>query len=200
MTLLKTSSYAMLSGLVACTPVTLPVSHQYQLDRFETQHHAPLKRSILVSQPEALAGFQTEQIMYQCKPHELSAFAHNAWSSTPSNMLFPLIVQSLEQSHAFFAVTGSADADSTDYRLDTQLITLQQNFIPKPSVLEWQVHVVLTHVEDHRVVASRTFRQRIPCPTDTPYGGVLAANQATQRFTSSLTHFVIHQIQSDPIK
>ena len=117
--------------------------------------------------------------------------------SAPASMLYPLMFQSLESSHAFFAVTTSPEADTTDYRLDTQLIKLQQNFLQKPSILEWKVHALLTHVSDRRVIASKTFNESIRCTTDTPYGGVMAANQAARAFTHKLTKFVISHVQAD---
>jgi len=153
--------------------------------------------SILVSQPDAVAGYQTEQMLYTDKPYQLSVFAHSSWISSPANMLFPLIVQSLQHSHYFFAVAAGPDADKTNYRLDSQVIALQQNFLIKPSRLEMAVQVVLTHIDDNRVVASHTFHQHVNCPMDTPYGGVIAANLAARVFTAELTTFVIERIAQD---
>ncbi|WP_028388922.1 ABC-type transport auxiliary lipoprotein family protein [Legionella fairfieldensis] len=179
--------------LSACSPIKTPVSNQYKLTAFSSElSSTPLKkRSILVTTPEAVAGYQTEQMVYIKKPFELNAFANNAWINPPADMLFPLIVQSLQRSGRFYAVASSPHAESTDYRIDAQLIELQQNFLNKPSVVDLIVKVVLTHVSDNRVIASRIISQHIRCPFDTPYGGVIAANQATKRFTAELTHFVI---------
>ncbi len=187
------------AGITACSPVTLPVTNHYQLDSFDStaRQTTTWHRSLLITPPDALAGYQSDQMLYQSKPYELSAFAHNAWMSAPASMLYPLMFQSLEHSHAFFAVTTSPEADTTDYRLDTQLIKLKQNFVQKPSVLEWAVHAVLTHVNDRRVIASQTFHERITCAADTPYGGVIAANQAARVFTHTLTKFVIVNVQAD---
>lgn len=184
--------------LCACSPVKTPVSNQYQINEYGTKKSPHVTRqSILISQPDATAGYQTEQMLYTDKAFEVNAFAHSSWISTPANMLYPLITQSLQQSHYFFAVAAGPDADKTDYRLDTQVLKLQQNFISKPSTLELVVQSVLTHVEDNRVIASRMFVERVKCPTDTPYGGVIAANKAAYAFTSALTHFVIAQIQRE---
>lgn len=188
---------ASLLGLIACSPVKTAVSNQYKLEAFSSRvlskHKTPI--SLLVSQPESMAGNQTEQMRYIQKPFELESFVHNAWISSPANMLYPLMVQSLQKTGYFYAVASGPYVDKADYRLDTQIIALQQSFLCKPSVEELVVKAMLTHIEDNRIVASRIISQRIPCPADTPYGGVLAANKATLAFTAELSEFVISNIK-----
>lgn len=187
---------SMLCFLSACTPVKSTIENQYKMTAFSAKPitKTPHTASILVSQSDAIAGYQTEQMLYTDTLFQLNAFAHSSWISPPASMLTPLIVQSLQHSHYFHAVAAGPNADKTDYRLDTQLITLQQNFLTKPSTLEFSVQAVLTRVNDNRVIASRTFMERVPCPTDTPYGGVIAANRATKIFTAKLTKYVIQQV------
>lgn len=176
-----------------------PVVNQYKLESFSSTslHRQYSGVSLLISQPEAVGGYQSEQIFYTKKPYELEAFAHNVWISTPANMLFPLMMQSLQNSGYFYAVTTTPYADKADYRLDTQLIELQQNFLVKPSQIQLIVKVVLTHMNDNRVIASQIISQRVTCPQDTPYGGVVAANQAVKGFTANLSNFVITRITQD---
>ena len=132
---------------------------------------------------------------YIQKPFELESFVHNAWVSSPASMIYPLMVQSLQRTGYFYAVASGPYVDKADYRLDTQIISLQQSFLKKPSVEELVVKAMLTHVDDNRIVASRIFRQQVNCPIDTPYGGVLAANKATQAFTAELSAFVINNVK-----
>ncbi|KTD68918.1 transport protein [Legionella steelei] len=183
--------------LSACSPVKVSVKNQYQLSAYSTKQLAknPLPVTLLVTAPEAAAGYQTEQMLYIKKPFELEAFAKNAWVNPPADMLYPLILQSLQRANLFKAVTSNAYTLGVDYRVDTQLLSLEQNFLKKPSVLELSVKMVLTHVSDNRVLASRIVNLQIPCPSDTPYGGVIAANKATQLFTASLARFVVSHIQ-----
>lgn len=183
--------------LSACSPVKVSVKNQYQLSAYSTKQLAknPLPVTLLVTAPEAAAGYQTEQMLYIKKPFELEAFAKNAWVNPPADMLYPLILQSLQRANLFKAVTSNAYTLGVDYRVDTQLLSLEQNFLKKPSVLELSVKMVLTHVSDNKVLASRIINLQIPCPSDTPYGGVIAANKATQLFTASLARFVVSHIQ-----
>lgn len=185
--------------LTACTAVKPTVTNQYKLAAFSNNHYGNQhsRASVLVTLPEAIAEYQTEQMFYMIKPFEINAFAHNAWVEPPAEMLFPLILQSLQHTGYFYAVASSPTSEKTDYRVDTQLLELEQNFLQKPSTLHFIVKVVLTHVSDGRVIASRDVNLQIPCPSETPYGGVLAANKATMIFTAQLTAFVVDNIKKD---
>ncbi|OGV50374.1 MAG: hypothetical protein A3F46_05185 [Legionellales bacterium RIFCSPHIGHO2_12_FULL_42_9] len=179
-----------------CSAIKPPVTNQYTLNGFSHQSFNKPSRalSILVNKPETVAGYETEQMLYINKPYEVGVFAHNAWIDPPADMLFSLIVQSLQSSGYFFAVASTPSSESADYRLDTQLIELQQNFLDKPSVLEFAAKIVLTKVSNNNIIASLLIKKRIPCPKNTPYGGVIAANQATRQFTAELTRFVIRTV------
>ncbi|STY29793.1 ABC transporter auxiliary component [Legionella wadsworthii] len=182
--------------LSACSPVKISVKNQYQLSAYSTKKVSkiPMPITLLVTAPDAAAGYQTDQMLYIKKPFELEPFVKNAWVNSPADMLYPLIIQSLQSTNLFKAVTSNAYTLGANYRLDTQLLALQQNFLKKPSVLEFSVKVVLTHVSDNKVLGSKIFNLKIPCPSDTPYGGVIAANKATQIFTGDLAIFVVSHI------
>jgi cholesterol transport system auxiliary component len=187
------------SLLVACSPVKTVVTNQYKLDTFsdKTLTNKLTRQSILITQPEAMAGYQTNEMMYVNKLFELNSFTHSAWVSPPADMIYPLIVQSVQRSGYFYAVASSPNTEETDYRLDTQLIKLQQNFLTKPSTVDFVVKAVLSNSKDNRVVASRIINQHIRCPLENPYGGVLAANIATRQFTAELSSFIVNHVKRD---
>ncbi len=185
--------------LVACSPIKTEVTNQYSLTKYGTDKLVKnkSKTSILISQPEAMAGFTTEDMRYIEKPFEVSTFVHNSWVSSPGNMLYPLLMQSLQKTGYFFAVASGPYLDKADYRLDSQIITLQQNFLTKPSTMEFRIKIMLTHVSDNRVIVSRIFNENISCPIDTPYGGVIAANKASEKFTQELAKFIVKEVRND---
>ncbi|AOW51441.1 TPA: hypothetical protein JBB06_09555 [Legionella pneumophila subsp. pneumophila] len=185
--------------LMSCSPVKVPVTNEYQLTAYSTKQltRKPRPITIQVTVPEAVAGYQTEEMLYMKKPFKLEPFVKNAWTSPPADMLFPLLVQSLQSSGYFYAVTSSPYSEEADYRLDTQVLKLEQNFIKKPSILEFSAKIVLTHISDNQIIGSRIVSLQIPCSQDTPYGGVIAANQATFRFTATATDFVVSHIKRD---
>ena len=189
-------SLLVLSG---CSPVKTPITHQYTLDApyGNKTKHAQLPYTLLISKPEAMAGYQTEQMLYVKTPFTLEPFAKNAWVNPPAAMLYPVLVKHFQNSHVFRAITSTPFADKTDYRLDTQLITLNQNFLSKQSTLNFAAKIALTRVSDNRVLASRLVVKRIPCSKNTPLAGVIAANQASTAFTEDTLAFAIKHIQRD---
>ncbi|MDF1827051.1 MAG: ABC-type transport auxiliary lipoprotein family protein [Legionellaceae bacterium] len=191
-------SFLVVSG---CGPVKTPVTHQYTLDipAHKQAPHQRLNYSLLISKPEAMAGYQTEQMLYVQKPFTLEPFAKNAWASPPAAMLYPILVQHIQGSHVFRAITSSPFADKTDYRLDTQLLTLNQNFLSKQSMLNFTAKIAITRVADNHVLASRLVVKHIPCPSNTPLGGVVAANQASSAFAKDTLEFAVTQVQRDII-
>ena len=180
----------------ACSPVKKQITNQYQLTQFSAKRFAkaPTRATILVSVPLATSGYQTEEMLYIKQPYELSPFAHNAWVAQPASMLFPLIFQSLQYSNYFKAVSSTPYAEETDYRIDTQLIELHQNFLKNPSVLQMTVKVVLSDLKRNRVLGSRIFHQDIRCRQNNPRAGVEATNQAARLLTAKITAFAIQLI------
>lgn len=185
-----------LSLLWGCSAIKSPIIHQYQLSAFNADQirHTPSQATLLITPTEAVNGYQTEQMHYSTQAYTLANFSKNAWFSPPATMLYPLMIQSIQHSGYFLAVSSGAYTSKTQYRLDTQLLKLQQNFTKKPSVLELKVKAVVSRVSDNQILASRTFKQNINCPYDSPYGGVIAANQATERLTKEITQFVIRHV------
>ena len=197
--LITLSLLSLLLLTTSCSPVKTSVTNQYTLTFFhpKTQHKTHMPYALLISKPEAMAGYRTEQMLYVKKPFTLEPFAKNAWSNPPADMLYPLLVQRFQDSHAFRAITSSPYADKADYRLDTQLIKLHQNFLAKKSTLQLTAKITVTRVSDNHVLASRLITENIPCTTNTPYGGVVAANQASRIFVGKTLDFVIRQVQND---
>ena len=183
--------------LSACSSIKLPVTEQYQLTQFshkvyKTPHGS---KTLFVSPPEALRGYDNNKMHYSTQAFEVQDFAHHSWLGAPAQMIHPLVTQSLQQSGYFRAVTSGIYSDKTDYRLDSQLLMLQQNFIQKPSTLFLVMKIVLNDVKNNSVIASKILQYKVPCPSDNPYGGVLAANKAVRLFTEDTVKFVASNIE-----
>lgn len=178
--------------LSACSAIKLPVTQYYQLTQFS--HHRYQQNqgqtTLFVSPPEALRGYDSIKMNYSTEAFEVKSFAHHAWLGAPALMIQPLLTQSLQSSGYFRAVASGIYSDKTDFRLDTQLLMLQQNFMTRPSRLFLVIKLVFNDVRKNQVIASKILQYRLPCPSDTPYGGVLAANEAVKRFTIDAVKFV----------
>lgn len=165
----------------------------YQLTTV-SQQKANLKstsKDMLVSMPQAAAGYEGINMLYKTQDYQLASFTHNIWNAPPNEMLQPLIVKSLQNSGYFRAVVPAPNPATTNLRLDVTLIKLQQNFTQKPSYVEMVVNATLTDDQTFTAVASQSFSATVPADMDNPYGGVVAANGASLQILEALTQWTV---------
>jgi cholesterol transport system auxiliary component len=167
----------------------------YVLDARAVEKPArPLRDVVLaVSVPRARAGYDTAQMAFVRAPYELEYFTKSRWADTPSRMLAPLLVQTLEQAGGFRAVVPAPSAVPADLRLDTELVRLQQNFGVSPSRIELALRAQLVDVRSRRVVATAEFEEVEVASREDAYGGVVAANRALQRLLARVVAFCVEQ-------
>lgn len=146
-------------------------------------------RVLAVLAPRAAAGFDGANMVYLRRPHEVEAFAQNAWVDTPSRMLAPLLVRALQRSGSFRAVLSAPGAAQAELALDTEIIRLQQDFGSVPSQVRFTLRAVLIDSTTRRVLAWREFDRRVAAPSEDPRGGVAAANQAARQVLDELVAF-----------
>lgn len=180
-----------------CSSVKPNIINHYSLTQYSAKkiYQKKSEHTLLVSIPEAVAGFQSEQMKYTIKPFALSSFTKNSWSNPPASMIYPLLIQSLQKSGYFEAVGSGAFVNKGEFRLDTQLIELKQDFTCHPSMLKLKMKAMIVKVSENYLQSARIFEIQVPCPQNTPYGGVIAANKATSILTQKITSYVIHIIQ-----
>lgn len=152
------------------------------------------KTTLLVNPPRAAAGFETRHIVYLREPNRIEYFAYSQWVDTPAQMLAPLIVRAIERSGAFDAVLLAPSAAAGQWRLDTEVIRLQQDFGASPSQVRFTLRAVLLDSATRRVVAVRELDASVPAATDDTAGGVAAANAAVQRVLGELAAFVANAV------
>lgn len=149
-------------------------------------------KTLFVATPIAAPGYQTDHMMYVKRPFELKSFSNHEWVAPPAKMLLPLLVQQLRSTRQFHAVVSSPFTGTTDFRLEVQLIKLQQSFITKPSRIQLQLQAQLIESATHRIIADRDFKIELPAYSDDPAGGAYAANEATARLLTQIGSFVVH--------
>lgn len=149
--------------------------------------------TLVVAVPRAAPGFDSARMVYLRQPQQLEAFAFNEWVDTPARMLAPLLVRSLQASGGFSAVLLAPTAASSAWRLETELIRLQQDFSRQPSQVRLTLRAVLVDTSNRQVIAWREFDETVAATSDDAAGGAAAAHQATQRVLAALTDFFAAQ-------
>jgi len=165
-----------------------------------TSRPAPGIASVLLVQPtRAAAGFDSARILYRREAHRLDAFAYSIWAEPPARMLAPLLVTALEATGSFRAVVVSTGAAAADYRLDTELVQLLQDFRQTPSRVLVTLRVTLVQESTRRVLAVRQFDVALDTASDDPQGGVRAANQAVSLLVRDVAAFCAEAVRHPPL-
>jgi cholesterol transport system auxiliary component len=145
--------------------------------------------TVLVLMPVASNIYNTDSMAYTRRAYEVGYFSQNRWAETPPQMLQPLIVQTLQNTHYFKAIASPPFLGRYDFVLDTQILTLQQDYTQVPAKLQFFVRVQITKVATNRVKATKEFKLEVPMQQYTPYGGVIAANHATKELLIQIAAF-----------
>lgn len=191
-----------MSGLCACSVLNTPSPPPpafYTLDSVPIPTApsvpgtaaAPLP-TLVISPPQAASGFDSQRIVYLREAHRLEYFAHNEWVDPPARMLGPLLVSAAQQTGAFAAVALASGTVAGDLRLSTELLRLQHNFQASPSRVQLRLRAYLTDEKTRKVLVWKEFNEEAVAATDTPQGGVAAANQVVQSVLTQLAQFLVH--------
>ena len=150
--------------------------------------------TLLVSPPQAQAGFDTRRIAYSRTPLTLEYYTRSEWADTPARMLGPVAVRALESSGAFRAVIAGPAPVPVDLRLDLELLRLQQEFTAGGSQVQLELRAKLFDVRAGRVLATRVFSELAPAPSPDALGGARAASTAFGAALEALAAFVVEAL------
>ncbi|MEO7335189.1 MAG: ABC-type transport auxiliary lipoprotein family protein, partial [Caldimonas sp.] len=127
--------------------------------------------TLVVDVPRAAPGYGTRRIVYTRTTSELETFAYSQWVEPPALMLAPLLARAIERTGAFAAVVRAPTSVAGEYRLETELVRLQQDFSVAPSRVRLTLRAVLIETESRRVMASREFDGVMVSTSEDPAGG-----------------------------
>lgn len=161
------------------------------LDLPQQETHAA---TLLVLPPETERIYDTTQMAYLVQPYQVDYFSQHEWGATPSQMLHPLLVRTLEDTHYFSAILTPPYSGRYSYSLRTQILELTQDFTSEPATLRLSLRIQLSDGTANRIVATREISLREPMPQRTPYAGVAAANDATVKALREVAKFVLEKM------
>ncbi len=137
----------------------------------------------------AAALYNTDQMAYTSHLYQVEYFAKNKWSEPPAKMLQPLVLQTLQKTHYFHAVTSATVAVNTDYVLNIELLELRHIFTSCSSYVVVKVNAEMINAKTGRIIASKKISTEVSAHYPTPFSGVIAANQATAAMLAKLAAF-----------
>ena len=149
---------------------------------------------LLVLPPQSSPIYDTAEMAYRVRPHEIAFFAQHEWAETPAQMLQPLLVKTLQATGFFSAVLSPPYAGGYRYALRTQIRELVADFTSEPAAVQLSLRVELSDRTAARV-AVKEIAVREPMQAKTPYAGVVAANEAASKALLELARFVLDKAQ-----
>ncbi|MCA9561978.1 MAG: membrane integrity-associated transporter subunit PqiC [Myxococcales bacterium] len=186
-----------LAGFSACVNIG-PDSEPIQTFVFDpdlpaAQHQSATSGVLLVSTPRAYTTYQTRRLIYTDRAFEIRSYAYNTWADSPAAMLEPLLIRVAERSGQFRSVVGLSAGVRADYRLDTEITALHQEFGQSGSIAHVALRLRIIDLADRSVVAQSDIDVTAPAPSDDAYGGVMAINDALSEALSDLLRFIVQE-------
>lgn len=142
--------------------------------------------TLIVNAPQADAGYDSPSMLYTRQPHRLEPYARSVWVDTPARMLAPLIARAVVQGGAIGAAVLPSAAAAGSLRLATEIVRLQQDYTSRPSRVRLTLRATVLDDATRVVLATREFDETATAPSDSPEGGVAAANAAAHAVLQSL--------------
>jgi cholesterol transport system auxiliary component len=150
--------------------------------------------TLLVLRPDTQSIYDTTQMAYMTRPYQVDYFMHYAWGATPSQMLLPLLVKTLENTHAFAAILTTPYAGHYSYALRTEILELTQDFTTHPPILRLALRMQLGDATG-RIIATKSISLREPLEQESPYAGVVAANNAAAKALLEVAKFALENTE-----
>jgi cholesterol transport system auxiliary component len=146
--------------------------------------------TLLILAPETSAVYDTTRMAYQMRPYEIAYFSRTEWGERPSQMIQPLLVQTLQKTHCFTAVVTPPFTGHFTHTLRTEILALLQDFTAEPAALQLTLRVQLIAEAGNEVLGTKEISVREPMREKTPRAGAVAANDAMANALKELAEFV----------
>lgn len=184
---LSLSACSVFSPVKSESPITYVINSAPYPATKKTNHHV----NLLVNTPDGNSIYNTTSIAYTTHPYQIGYFVKSAWAEIPTQMLQPLIVQTLQRTHYFHQVGNNASLTQYNYILNTHLVKLEQDFAYIPHLLHFVLRAEVINSSSNQVLASKEFSVDEFITRNDTYSGVVATNRAVARVMGRLAHFTV---------
>jgi cholesterol transport system auxiliary component len=183
--------------LPACTLFTAPLPEvqrsmltEMSSDPPQSGGSVPATGTLLIVTPRTQSAYDTMQMAYILRDHEIAYYRDHEWGATPSEMMRPLLVTTLERTHRFAAVLEVPYGGRSTYVLQTQIGELVQDFTQPTAAVRVAMHLQLTNTVSRRAVSKEIVITE-PMSQRSPQAGIAAANRATAKALQEVAQFVL---------
>jgi cholesterol transport system auxiliary component len=155
--------------------------------------------TVLVFPPATMPVYDSVLMAYRTEPREIAYFSRRQWAATPSQMIQPLLVATLESTRSFRVVLVPPYTGPYRYSLRTEILDLIQDFTPTSATLVLSLRLQLAGYGASPVVATRDILVREPMLQRNSRAGVVAANDATAKALRQMAEFVLENTAANAV-
>lgn len=160
-------------------------------------HRESARGTVLVFPPATMPVYDTVLMAYRTESRQIAYFGRREWGATPSQMIQPLVVATLEKTRAFRVVLVPPYTGAYEYSLNTQVLDLIQDFTTNSATLVLSLRFQLLGHGASGIIAARDISVREPMLQRNSQAGVMAANDATAKALQQMAEFVLQSTEPD---
>lgn len=186
-----------LSGAVkgALTDGTPSQTFDLVLERDLIKRSRRLGTQIVVQTPAAVKALAGDNILVKPSPTQVTYYGDAVWSDRLPKLLQARLVEALQVSGRFRAVSDGSDRISGDITLSTTIEAFQVDVEGERATANIMIFAKLIHVASGKVYASRSFKVSVPSSSRVVGDGVDALNDGMNQVLQSLTRWVVRRGQ-----
>lgn len=161
------------------------------LDQSQIKRSSRLGTQLVVSGPKAVRALSGDNILVKPAPTVVTYYGSAVWSDRLPKLLQARMVQAVQASGRFRAVSDGSDRINGDVTLATTIEAFQVEVKGERAQARVVIFAKLIHVSSGRVYASQKFTAHVPAASREVDPGVAALNQAMNEVLSNLTRWVV---------
>lgn len=163
------------------------------LERDLIKKSSRLGTQIVVQLPAAVKALAGDNILVKPSPTQVTYYGDAVWSDRLPKLLQARVVEALQVSGRFRAVSDGSDRINGDITLSTTIEAFQVDVEGERATANVMIFAKLIHVSSGKVYASRSFQVALPAKSRVVGDGVSALNDGMNQVLQSLTRWVVRR-------
>ncbi len=188
----------MILFLSGCATRTLPPIKKYTINNEISINKNIMKskkcQSITIKFPQSSNEIFSKNIIYE-KGLEKNAYCFSKWYETPNQMLYELLLSSLQKSQICKIVYPQEIATQMNYILGSEILDFSQKFIKSKSYAKIKILFYLKD-KNGKIINQKIFQETVKCKTNNAIGGVEALNEATKKLVIKFLKWINESINN----
>ncbi len=184
--------------LSGCSTKILPPIKKYAIDNAVSINKDIMKskncQSIIIKFPQSSNEIFSKNIIYE-KGLEKNAYCFSKWYETPNQMLYKLILLSLQKNQICRFVYPQGITTQVNYILGSEILDFSQKFIKSKSYAKVEILFYLKD-KNGRIRNQKIFQEIVKCKTNNAIGGVEALNEATKKLVTKFLKWINESVKN----